>query len=79
MANIKSAPERIAQLEKRVTALEKHLSGKLPPDVCRCCGERALRLDSCCSAEPNGNVEEHWKCSLCNGREVRVSRPRKGR
>jgi len=75
MADIKSAPERISKLEQRVAALERHLGGNWPADVCRACGEQALRLDSSYIGDPN--VEEHWKCSSCDKTEIRVVRPRK--
>ncbi len=74
MNDIRAAPARISELEVRVTALEQQLGGKTPPDLCRFCGERALRLHSAESDE-KGNVEERWKCAACSQTDVRVFRP----
>ena len=62
------------ELEKRVAALEQALGGKAPPEVCRFCGERAVRLHRVQSDE-KGLVEENWKCVACSQIDVQVFRP----
>jgi hypothetical protein len=76
MGNDKATSQRISDLEKRVARLEETLGGKMPPDVCRCCGERGLRLHSAYCLDEKGNVEEQWQCSACGKIDTRVSRPR---
>jgi hypothetical protein len=51
MAHIESSVFKQA----RVAALEETLGGKAPPDRCRFCGERAVRLES-----PESNREWAW-------------------
>jgi ribosomal protein L37AE/L43A len=61
-------PDRVDQLEKRVADLEEKLGGKYPPDVCRSCGERALRLKEVMG----GGTNEMWVCQSCNFHEERI-------
>jgi hypothetical protein len=65
---------RIAELERRVASLEGTFEGKWPPDVCRFCGERALRLASA-DFDEKGNVQEYWKCAACGKTDLRATRP----
>jgi hypothetical protein len=60
---IKTAPERIAELEKRVANLEQLLGGKAPPDICRHCGERGARYERTVGSA--GHQQELWKCEKC--------------
>jgi hypothetical protein len=73
-ASESSLTRRISDLEARITALEQVLAGKAPPDGCRFCGERAVRLDSA-QADEKGLVEEAWKCAACGRTDVKVFRP----
>ena len=41
---IRGAPAKIEALEKRVAELEEKLGGKWPPEVCKFCGERQVRM-----------------------------------
>jgi hypothetical protein len=61
---IKSVPDSIRQLQKRVTALERKLGGTWPADICQACGARALRLHQARSGL-KGNVEKLWRCAVC--------------
>jgi len=75
MTSIKSVSDSILKLQKRVTALERKLGGTWPADICQACGARALRLHEARSGL-KGNVEKHWRCSVCGIVDVRVTRPR---
>lgn len=68
--------EKIAHLERRVTAIEDQL-GKIPADACPFCGERTMRMKS--THGPLGSIgnqyqQECWKCSSCNQQEPRIKR-----
>jgi hypothetical protein len=43
-ARLQQVPNEVDELKAKVAALEEKLGGKWPPDVCRFCGERAVRL-----------------------------------
>ena len=59
-------PDKVDALEKRVSDLEALLNGKVPPDVCKKCGERAMRLeDSRLVGEKPQRVREDWFCQAC--------------
>jgi hypothetical protein len=60
---IKTAPKRIAELEKRVANLEQLLSGKAAPDFCRHCRERGARYER--TVGSTGHKQELWKCEKC--------------
>lgn len=68
-------PEEVDDLKARISALEEKLGGKWPADVCRACGERAVRLVSAKAPDIKGNVRENWACSKCNTNHVRVATP----
>jgi hypothetical protein len=67
---MRAAPSRVDALEKRVAELEAKLGGKWPPDVCKHCGERQLRMSG---SHPHSNtvVAQDWDCGACNRTEVR--------
>jgi ribosomal protein L37AE/L43A len=59
--------KRFAELEARVTALEKVLK-TMPPDACPYCGEHAMRLkeQSMLLGDPGKQwTEEIWTCGKC--------------
>ena len=71
-----SAPAEMDELKSRVADLETKLNGKWPAEVCRCCGERAARLDhGYPSTDTKGNVRESWKCEGCGKYDERIYRP----
>ena len=67
---LQAAPHRISELEKRVAELEGKLGGKWPPDVCKFCGTRALRLSSTRGPTVKGKMREDWKCAECTQTET---------
>ena len=67
---LQAAPHRISELEKRVAELEGRLGGKWPPDVCKFCGTRALRLSSTLGPTVKGKMREDWKCAECTQTET---------
>ena len=74
---LQEIPAETDDLKQRVAALEEKLGGKWPADVCRFCGERAVRLDY--TLVPNiktGTVQEHWACSKCKKTEIRTTKAR---
>ena len=73
---LQTAPKRIADLEKKVADLEEKLGGKWPPEVCRYCGERAVRLTDILGPDDKGRMHEYWRCSKCNKTDVRLTKGR---
>jgi hypothetical protein len=71
---IKSGPEQLEALEKRVTELEKRLS-RCPGEACPSCGELSYRT---VSSEPHpvmadvGAMERKMKCEKCGFTESRT-------
>ena len=59
-----TVPDRLAALEKRVEELENKLNGKWPAEVCRHCGERAVRLQYS-RVEERGVEVTRWDCEKC--------------
>jgi len=74
---IQGLPGEFDQLAKRVANLEEKLGGKWPADVCRFCGERAVRMTFCTNANTKGQVEQTWVCGQCNGHDIRVVGPQR--
>jgi hypothetical protein len=69
-------PDRTKALEEKVAQMEKCLNGKWPPDVCKFCGERGMRLyHSFPGLDPKGNMREDWKCEKCARRDHRYFKP----
>ena len=66
-------PDRTKVLEDKVLELEKKLNGRWPPDVCKFCGERGMRLHNS-FPDPKG-AREDWKCEKCNRQEHRYFKP----
>ena len=60
---IQELPSEVDQLAKRVAELEEKLGGKWPPDVCRFCGERAVRMTAVRGPSTKGNMEQTWVCA----------------
>lgn len=58
-------PAEVDGLMRRVAELEVKLNGKWPADVCRYCGERAVRLTTHRGPDARGIVTEHWTCGEC--------------
>lgn len=69
---VRETPERLDALEPRIAALEEMLGGKWPPDVCKACGERAVRLAQSMAPIQGGVVRQEWHCSACTRTEVRL-------
>jgi hypothetical protein len=60
-----SVPSELDDLKQRVGAIEEKLGNKWPADVCKSCGERALRM---IKSTANG---ETWTCGACHNPEFR--------
>jgi ribosomal protein L37AE/L43A len=68
---LQEIPAETDALKQRVADIEEKLNGKWPADVCRFCGERAVRLDRSL-IDGKGMVQEHWQCAKCEKEDVRL-------
>jgi hypothetical protein len=68
-------PAEVDDLRRRVAELERQLNGKWPPDVCRFCGARAVRLRDHKGPDMQGIVTELWTCAECNQTDRRRVKP----
>jgi len=59
-------PGEVDDLKKRVETLEEMLNGKWPADVCKRCGERAVRMQASMPGR------QQWLCAECKFIEVRT-------
>jgi hypothetical protein len=73
---LQEVPAEVDDLKRRLAALEEKLGGKWPPDVCRFCGEQAVRLQASFGPDAKGSMHENWHCSKCNNTEVRLVKAR---
>jgi hypothetical protein len=69
---VQKLPEKLEALERRIGELEQKIGGKWPPDVCKFCGERSLRLHQTYPADAKGKIEQIWECGSCGKFENRV-------
>ncbi len=67
-------PAEVDDLNRRVADLEAKLGGKWPADVCRKCGERAMRLEAIQGPDSRGAMKEMWACGECQFHEPRIAR-----
>ena len=65
-------PDKVDSLEKRVAELEQKIGPDWPPDVCKFCGKRSLRLTSTLGPIDKGKMKQHWSCGECHNLEVRI-------
>ena len=72
---VQELPAEVDDLKARVAELEHKLSGKYPPDVCKLCGTRALRLKNTLGPNTQGNMREIWVCEECTKHETRLVSP----
>ena len=68
---LQGVPAEVDDLKARVADLEEKLGGEWPPDVCKFCGERALRLNRISGPNTFKKMVQHWACSECNQIEKR--------
>jgi len=66
-------PPEVDDLKQRVAALEEKLGGKWPPDVCKHCGARAVRMSGSRADEASKKVRQEWACRECNHVETRLA------
>ena len=59
---MRDTAERIPALEARIAELEQKLGNKWPPDVCKKCGERTLRM-AYSRPEEKGIILQRWSCA----------------
>ena len=71
---VTETPDKVDDLDRRVAALEEKLGDTWPPDVCKFCGEREVRLVDTRLKE-KGFVLQIWQCYSCDGEERRVVKP----
>jgi hypothetical protein len=71
---LQELPGEIDALKARMAFLEEKLGTKWPPDICRHCGERGLRL---VGTSPSGkeHIREDWKCEKCGQYEIKLVKP----
>ena len=63
-------------LKSRLDFLEEKFGPKWPPDVCRHCGERALRLAHAIPVpDSQGYMREDWRCEKCGKYDVKAYKP----
>lgn len=68
----KEAAQRVPELEQRITELEQKLSPDAwPPDVCKHCGKRELRLGFSRPADKGVPAAQRWDCHACKRSEWR--------
>jgi hypothetical protein len=70
---ISELPKEVDQLRDRIAELEQKLGDKWPPDVCKFCGERALRLHNTYAQTPKGKIPQTWYCQSCKNYETRLA------
>lgn len=75
MKRLGDTPDRVDALEKRIAELEEKLGDKIPPEFCRRCGKRAMRLGDA-RGEEKGVTNERWDCKDCGMREWRKVKAR---
>lgn len=68
---ITEAPDQIEELRQRVSELEAKLGDSWPPDVCKFCGKRALRLYRTTDMG-KGKVRQMWRCGECERTETKM-------
>ena len=68
---ITATPEKVDELEERISALEEKLQDEWPPDVCKFCGKRSARLEHRTRANDKGIYREDWVCQECGQIEAR--------
>ena len=69
-------PAEVDDLKRRVAELEEKLNGKWPADVCRYCGERAVRLSDTRGPNTQGIFTEYWDCASCGQSDRRPVKAR---
>jgi hypothetical protein len=73
---LQELPSEVEGLKARIAVLEEKLGDTWPPDICRRCGKRALRLWYT-MPQPNdqGYMVEDWKCEECGKVDPKVYKP----
>ena len=67
---------RVTDVEKRVEELERKLGSDYPPDVCKFCGKREVRMTGSRAMDyKSGVVRQEWTCKACAREEVRTAKP----
>jgi hypothetical protein len=73
---LQELPSEFDELKARVNGLEGKLGAKWPPDVCRFCGERAVRLARSVGPDAKHHIQEYWECSECRKEDIRLVKAR---
>lgn len=68
---LRTVPTEVDDLQKRVALLEEKLGSTWPPDVCKHCGERALRMAWALPNSTVGKIQQEWACLDCASTETR--------
>jgi hypothetical protein len=65
-------PTEVDDLKRRLSELEGKLNGKWPADICKFCGERAVRMTANFGPNEKGKMHQNWSCGACNKVEMRI-------
>lgn len=69
---LQNVPSELDDLQRRVAELEEKLNGRWPPDVCKYCGARAVRLAQTYGPDSRGKLTQSWRCGECTRQEDRM-------
>ncbi len=72
---LKAAPDRIDALERELADLRERLGppDRWPPDVCKACGARALRMRRTFPQPDMRKIMQFWRCEACQVEERRLA------
>jgi hypothetical protein len=70
---LQAVPGQVDELSQRIAELEEKLGDTWPPDVCKFCGKRAVRMVHCGPPNEKGKSRQDWLCSECNQNEIRLA------
>jgi hypothetical protein len=63
LKRLAETPDKLEDLERRLTAIEEKLGDTIPPEFCQRCGALASRLGY--SSVEGNVVRQRWDCGEC--------------